>query len=58
MAAMHAAAIVASDMSDIHDLPFELHLNIDGVECPHSIGGVGTFSGDAGMPVSAFNSSI
>jgi hypothetical protein len=38
MAAMQAAAIVASDMSDMRE--------------------VGTFGGDAGLPVSAFNSSI
>jgi hypothetical protein len=57
MAATQAEMIVTSDMSDIHDLPFDFEVNIDAVEFKRVMRRI-SVEGDAGTPVSAFNSSI
>jgi len=58
MAATQAEALVTSDMSDIHDLPFDFDVNIDAVEFSRIMRRISVQDGDAGTPVSAFNSSI
>jgi hypothetical protein len=57
MAAMQAEAIVSSDKSDIHDLPFDFAVNIDEVEYSQIMRRIGIDDGSV-TPVSAFNSSI
>jgi hypothetical protein len=57
MAAMQAEVIVASDKSDIHDLPFDFDANIDVVEYAQIMRRIGIDGGSV-TPVSAFNSSI
>jgi hypothetical protein len=57
MAAMQAEAIVSSDKSDIHDLPFDFDVNIDEVEYSQIMRRIGIDDGSV-TPVSAFNSSI
>ena len=58
MAVMQAEAIVSSDMSDIHDLPFDFDANIDAVEYSRIMRRIGVDGGGSVTPVSAFNSSI
>jgi hypothetical protein len=58
MAATQADVIVASDMSDIHDLPFDFDLNIDMVEYSRIMRRIGIDGDDTVTPISAFNSSI
>jgi hypothetical protein len=58
MAATQADVIVASDMSDIHDLPFDFDLNIDMVEYSRIMRRIGSDGDDAVTSISAFNSSI
>jgi hypothetical protein len=58
MAATQAEVTVASDMSDIHDLPFDFDVNIDAAEYSRIMRRIGVTGGDAATPVSAFNSAI
>jgi len=58
MAATQAEAVVASDMSDIHDLPFDFDVNIDVAEYSRIMRRIGVSGGDSTTPVSAFNSAI
>jgi hypothetical protein len=47
--------LVLSDLSDGQDLPLDL---VDGAEYPGLMRRIGLSEGEAGTPVSAFNSSI
>jgi hypothetical protein len=58
MSTTYADAVLTSDMSDIHDLPFDTEVSIDGVEYAHIMRRIGIAEGEPGTSVSAFNSSI
>jgi hypothetical protein len=58
MAVTLAEDVVTSDMSDIHDLPFDLDVNIDAVEYSRIMRRIGIDGDESAPPVSAFNSSI
>jgi hypothetical protein len=55
---MYADAVIASDMSDIRNLPLDADANIDDVEYAHIMRRIGIVEGEPGTSVSAFNSSI
>jgi hypothetical protein len=57
MAAMQMEA-VASGMSDMHDLPFDVEVDIDEVEYARIMRRITIEDGGTDTPVSAFNSSI
>jgi hypothetical protein len=58
MPTIFADAVIASDMSDIHDLPLDADVNIDDFEYAHIMRRIGIVEGEPGTSVSAFNSSI
>ena len=58
MSTTYADAVFTSDMSDIHDLPFDTEVSIDDVEYAHIMRRIGIAEGEPGTSVSAFNSSI
>jgi hypothetical protein len=58
MPTTYADAVLASDMSDIRNLPLDAEINIDDVEYAHIMRRIGIAEGEPGTSVSAFNSSI
>jgi len=58
MSITYADAVVASDMSDINELPLDVEINIDEAEYAHIMRRIGLVEGEPGTSVSAFNSSI
>ena len=58
MTVIQADAIIASDISDIGDLPLDAEVNIDATEYEHIMRRIGIAAGEPGTSVSAFNSSI
>jgi hypothetical protein len=58
MSTTYADAVVASDMSDIQELPLDVEINIDEAEYVHIMRRIGLVEGESGTSVSAFNSSI
>ena len=58
MPTIFADAVIASDMSDIHDLPLDAEVSFDEVEYAHIMRRIGIVEGEQGTSVSAFNSSI
>jgi hypothetical protein len=53
----YPAAVLVSDVSDIHDLSLDAEL-IEDAEYPHIMRRIGIVEGEPGSSVSAFNSSI
>jgi hypothetical protein len=58
MAATTAEAIAESDLSDVHDLAFDLDLNIDARDYSRIMRRIGIDGDETVTQVSAFNSSI
>jgi hypothetical protein len=58
MSTTYSDAVVASDMTDINELPLDVEINIDESEYVHIMRRIGLVEGEAGTSVSAFNSSI
>ena len=58
MPTTYADDVFTSDMSDIHDLPLDAEVSIDGVEYEHIMRRIGIAEGGQETTVSAFNSSI